>query len=565
MPSLSITYMGHRSLNTGFRRGLRRCCSLLVFGVAVVLFGAIPLRADAAGQAKTGQVNMFATSNNCLACHNSLITPSGTDVSMGSSWQSSMMANSSRDPYWQASVRRETMAHPGAAQSIQDECAACHMPMARYKAHTQGAKGSVFAHLPVQTAQTPASLLAADGVSCSMCHQIQADKLGTRESFVAGFVINNNKPLGQRDVFGPYEVDKGRKRIMRSATQMQPQQGKHVQQSALCASCHTLYTHTRGPDGEVIGELPEQVPYLEWKHSAYYQNKSCQSCHMPQLDEEMEITSVMGQKRKNFSRHAFRGGNFLLPKMLNLHRQELGVTALSQDLNQAAQETLAHLQQSSAQVRIGEVKQEGDRLTTEVLIENLAGHKLPTAYPSRRAWIRFTLKNAQGEVVFRSGDVSSDGAIKGNNNDQDSREYEPHYEYIESAEQVQIYEAIMADSQSRVTTGLLEALRFVKDNRLLPKGFNKDSAHKDIRVQGQAQNDQDFVAPGDRVVYRVPLAEQEGPFTVTAELLYQPIGYRWAHNLKQQQANEIDRFVRYFEGMSQNSWTVLATDKRVIE
>jgi hypothetical protein len=108
-------------------------------------------------------------------------------------------------------------------------------------------------------------------------------------------------------------------------------------------------------------------------------------------------------------------------------------------------------------------------------------------------------------------------------------------------------------------------LRFVKDNRLLPKGFDKDSAHEDIRVQGQAQNDQDFVAPGDRVVYRVPLAEQEGPFTVTAELLYQPIGYRWAHNLKQQQANEIDRFVRYFEGMSQNSWTVLATDKRIIE
>jgi hypothetical protein len=315
----------------------------------------------------------------------------------------------------------------------------------------------------------------------------------------------------------------------------------------------------------VIGELPEQVPYLEWKHSAYYQNQSCQSCHMPQLDEEMEITSVMGKKRKNFSRHAFRGGNFLLPKMLNLHRQELGVTALSQDLNQASQETLAHLQQSSAHVRISEATKTDGRIVTEVQVENLAGHKLPTAYPSRRAWIRFSVKDARGDVVFSSGAVGADGAIEGNINDQEPRQYEPHYARIDGPEQVQIYEAIMADSEGRVTTGLLEALRFIKDNRLLPKGFDKDSAHKDIQVQGQAQNDPDFAAPGDRVVYSVSLNGHEGPFSVSAELLYQPIGYRWTHNLKQQQADEISRFVGYFEGMAQNSWTVLAEDKRIIE
>lgn len=39
--------------------------------------------------------------------------------------------------------------------------------------------------------------------------------------------------------------------------------GRHLQSSELCATCHTLYTHALGPGGEVIGELPEQVPYLE--------------------------------------------------------------------------------------------------------------------------------------------------------------------------------------------------------------------------------------------------------------------------------------------------------------
>ncbi|MDY0213797.1 MAG: multiheme c-type cytochrome [Desulfuromonadaceae bacterium] len=568
MPSLSITNMGHQPFSARQGCSFKHCCHHLVFWAAVVLCMAMPLEANAAAPAATsatGQVNIFAISNDCIACHNSLITPAGIDVSIGSSWQSSMMANSARDPYWQASVRRETLDHPSIAASIEDECAACHMPMTRYLAHTQGGKGKVFAHLPLQAAPTPATLMAADGVSCSVCHQIQADKLGTRESFVAGFVLDSSKPLGQRDIFGPYEVKKGEKRVMSSASGMQPQLSKHVQESALCATCHTLFTHTRGPDGEILGELPEQVPYLEWKHSSFYASKSCQSCHMPQLDEKMEISSVLGQKRENFSRHAFRGGNFLLPQMFNAFRQELGVTTLSQDLTRAAQETLTHLQQSSAKISISEVRRTGSDLSAEVVLENLAGHKLPTAYPSRRAWIRFTLQDARGEVVFSSGAVGADGAIMGNINDQDPRRYEPHYTQIDSAAQVQIYETIMANPAGQVTTGLLEALRYVKDNRLLPQGFDKASASQDIQVQGQARDDRDFTAPGDRVVYRVPLAGHEGPFSVTAELLYQPIGYRWAQNLKQQQAEEIDRFVRYFDALAQNSWTVLAADSRIVE
>jgi hypothetical protein len=49
----------------------------------------------------------FQTSDRCIACHNGLSTPSGQDVSIGFAWRASIMANSSREPYWQASVRRE--------------------------------------------------------------------------------------------------------------------------------------------------------------------------------------------------------------------------------------------------------------------------------------------------------------------------------------------------------------------------------------------------------------------------------------------------------------------------
>ncbi len=45
-----------------------------------------------------------------------------------------MMAHSSRDPYWQASVRREVLIRPSARFAIENECSACHMPMSRFTA-----------------------------------------------------------------------------------------------------------------------------------------------------------------------------------------------------------------------------------------------------------------------------------------------------------------------------------------------------------------------------------------------------------------------------------------------
>jgi hypothetical protein len=58
------------------------------------------------------------------------------------------MANSSRDPYWQAAVRRETIDHPLQAEAIKDECAICHMPMAHTLAKADGRHTDPFTLLP---------------------------------------------------------------------------------------------------------------------------------------------------------------------------------------------------------------------------------------------------------------------------------------------------------------------------------------------------------------------------------------------------------------------------------
>src|SRR5262249_49748123 len=89
-------------------------------------------------------LSLFTHSENCVSCHNNLTTPAGEDVSIGSTWRSTMMANAARDPYWQAAVRRETIDHRSHAAEIQDECSACHMPMAQKIARATGGLGEVF-------------------------------------------------------------------------------------------------------------------------------------------------------------------------------------------------------------------------------------------------------------------------------------------------------------------------------------------------------------------------------------------------------------------------------------
>lgn len=244
--------------------------------------------------------------------------------------------------------------------------------------------------------------------------------------------------------------------------------------------------------------------------------------------------------------------------ILNRYRADLDVAALPQELTSAQNGTLAFLQSQSARLTIRNVDVSSGHLQAEVFVENLTGHKLPTAYPSRRAWIHFVVKDRDGHAVFESGALNPDGSIQGNDNDVDKERYEPHYREITSADQVEIFEPILKDSDGKVTTGLLAATGYLKDNRVLPTGFDKTTAEKDIAVIGDAAEDPNFVAGGSTLRYAVPLGSGEGPFHVEVELWYQPIGFRWAHNLQPYTAAEPQRFVNYYESMSSSTATVLA-------
>ena len=494
----------------------------------------------------SGTQPTFHTSDRCLACHNGLTTPSGKDISIGTDWRGSIMANSSRDPYWQASVRREGIDHPESKAAIEDTCSSCHMPIARYEAKLQGQLGAVFAHLPFDD-DPKKNAAAEDGVTCSVCHQIAKEKLGTPETFTGQFIIATPQSKDDHAEFGPFPIEAGQTRIMQTSTAgFRPTQEAHIRDSALCASCHTLITKALAPGGQELGLFPEQVPFQEWQHSDYANKTSCQSCHMPEVQEDAPITAVLGVARHGVRQHTFIGANFFMLNLLNLHRNDLSVAAMPAELTAEAQRTEDFLRTQAARLTIRNVNADSSNINVDVFVENLTGHKFPTAYPSRRAWLHLTVRDHNGNKVFESGALNADGSIQGNRNDADAARFEPHYTKITSCDQVQIYEPILKDYAGHVTTGLSYAVGYLKDNRLLPAGFDKQSAEKDIAVAGEAADDPNFIAAGSLVQYSVPIANAQGPFQIEAELWYQPIGFRWAHNLAPYDSTETKRFVAYY-------------------
>jgi len=490
---------------------------------------------------------LFSGAGACAACHSNMVDETGQDVSLDADWRASMMGNSTRDPYWKASVRKELLANPALEEEVNSACTVCHAPMAHTSDAAAGTKPHLFdtGYLDPNSHQHAAAL---DGVSCALCHQITDANLGTQASYSGGYVVETQKPRGEREVYGPYVVDPPQLSVMQAASGFLPVQGLHMSKAEFCATCHMLYTPVVDAQGKIVGEFPEQMVYQEWKASSVSAKDTCQTCHMPVAKGNVRLSSTGGPLRGPFNRHQFVGGNAYMLGLLGTFGQELGLTTSGMQMEASRQRTVDYLQAATGSIAVQQATLDAATLTADIAVRNAAGHKFPTSYPSRRAWIHLIVTDAAGRVVFESGAFDARGAIAGNDNDLDPARFEPHYTEITAPDQVQIYEAVIHNTEGQVTTTLLRAASLVKDNRLLPAGFDKASASADIAVRGEAANDADFSAGGDGVRYVIDLGQARGPFTLSAELLYQSIGFRWAENLRAFQGQETADFLRFVEG-----------------
>lgn len=506
--------------------------------------------------------SLFATSGTCTLCHQNMQDQAGNNVSTDTLWRGAMMANASRDPYWQASVKSQLINVPSLEDEIEDKCSTCHMPMARFVSAQENEVGKMFGSGFLDP-DNPGHTFAMDGVSCALCHQVGDKNFGQESSYSGNFVLDAKRPFGTRSAYGPYPANDRYELIMGKPSGFLPKQSAHMGRSELCATCHTLYTPYVDKDGEIAGLFPEQVPYLEWKQSSFVDEKACQDCHMPPAEGGVVISTTGGETRAPFYRHLFVGGNTYVLRLLRNFGEEIGVTASSDHFDRKIEDTLRQLQHNAARLEIIEYMIQDGHLRLDLRIDNLTGHKFPTAFPSRRAWIHVVVKNDRGEVVYESGNYDDRGKILTGAHDLEPGEYDPHYEVVEDPDQVQIYETVLNDVDGGVTTILLTASGYIKDNRILPPGFKKESPLKDTEVIGEARVDDDFVGGRDQVTYLIDLDGQEGPYTVRAELLYQSIAYRWAINLERDHSAEGDRFIRYYRETP--NWPVLiSVDEKIL-
>ena len=513
----------------------------------------------------------FTTAETCARCHSS--APRATalrdqkqrPIAPSDLWPASMMAHSSVDPLWRAVVAAEVAATPSRQAEIEAKCLRCHTPMASVQAEIDGVTPSRdrFLH-----GETKLAALAADGVSCTACHQIPADRVGEDESFSGQFQIGRD-----RRIFGPHRRPFAMP--MYRHTGFVPTESPHVHKSAMCASCHTLITHALTEDGSPTGEsLLEQGPYVEWQNSHFNDElaqpgplaASCQDCHVPTTDVDgVPIQTRIARNphgrdfppvrpRKPFGRHVFTGGNTLMPSIIraSLAIGEASSKTAIASLDAAIERSQKMLREDTARIRISDVHFEGGKLVAVVEVENLAGHKLPTAYPSRRVWIRLRVFDADDRSVFSSGDFDQRGRIVDAGGRILSSELvggaqSPHYSSIDRSEQVQIYEAVMEDTHGSVTYSLLRGARYRKDNRLLPKGWKLGHARGIMTSPAGTDDDVDFVSGTDRVKYRVDVPVDSGPFRVEADLWYQVLGARYAAELFRHDVPEMRQFKRLYE------------------
>ena len=73
--------------------------------------------------------------------------------------------------------------------------------------------------------------------------------------------------------------------------------------------------------------------------------------------------------------------------------------------------TRSLLEKETAELAVSRFEVSGNELLVDVLLTNRTGHKLPTAYPSRRMWLHLTVRDAANQVVFESGAPDANGHI----------------------------------------------------------------------------------------------------------------------------------------------------------
>lgn len=486
---------------------------------------------------------IFPPSSACEGCHGfdeaefAYLTQAGDEVNVFDDWQSTMMANSAKDPFWRAKVSHETLLHPAEKNELETKCTSCHAPQGHYTSILRGEPHYTMADLLLDT-------IGLDGVGCGSCHMMSAEGLGELNSGVINYDTT-------RTIYGPFPGPFSGP--MMEFLGYTPTYAPHIQDAGLCASCHSLLTETHDLEGNNLGtKFVEQATYQEWQNSFYEEEQSCQHCHIPQLEEEIVISSGYSflEGRSPFGRHDLVGANTLMLELMRVNKEELDIQASDGDYLQTIEKTFDMLQAQSLDLTLDYQNESADSLFFALELKNKAGHKFPSGYPSRRATVEFVVTSETGDTLFQSGVHEPNFEVKGHD-----ANYENHYDIINSEDQVQIYEFVIGDVNGDPTTVLTRGAIALKDNRLTPLGFTTThQVYDTTRIVGAADFDPNFNKDNgtegtgkDSLFYHIPLNGYFGAVNVSAKVWYQSLPPAWMTEMFAETTPEIETFRTMFD------------------
>lgn len=313
----------------------------------------------------------------------------------------------------------------------------------------------------------------------------------------------------------------------------------------------------------------------------------------PQFPYLLEPEELDLEQREDFARHTLVGLNAFFVEMAQQFPDVLGIRTTDPmlvsfgvpPLVTAEQSILDQAQDETVSVKVAGVTTSSDgSIEAKVELESQVGHKFPSGVGFRRAILELAVVDDAGDVLWISGGTDGLGLVLGKDGkplrgelwweDDCSRRrpdssvvakdpaFQPHYQVIESQDQAQIYQEIVrtplasdppgscpnpppklgktatpprVEAPGMFTTSFLGIGGHVKDNRILPKGWDPDpkvaatigDPHLAEEVLPRGVGDDPEYRPGagggDHLTYRIPAADLAGrkPAAVRARLYFQ--------------------------------------------
>ena len=277
-------------------------------------------------------------------------------------WSGSMHAYASDDPVF---IALNAMAQEETGGAVGSFCVGCHAPMALHVGATSDG---------LNIEEVPRRFR---GVTCYYCHQV--DQIEDDH--------NAALRLADDDRFRAGIADPQATEAHLSGT-MTIHDGRHLDSSALCGTCHDVRT----PSG-----LRLENTFAEWRESIFGQGPagvSCAGCHMP--GREGTVAEVAGAPIRRIHDHSMPGVDVALGPWPEAGAQLAGI---QRDLKRVLAATLC--------VQPGD---SGPEIL--VILDNVfAGHSFPSGVThSRRAWVELTAYDGDDRILI-SGVVDDDEPI----------------------------------------------------------------------------------------------------------------------------------------------------------